>query len=279
LAITTSGPAPLVEPPPRRSALAGDKRLRSLLGLTAARLAVLGGGLLAWEIVARAGIGPSIYISSPGGVANFLSEALRTSEFWQNLWATVSATLIAFGIAGALGIVAGLGLGLMPKVDAVLDPFLTAINCTPRIALAPLFVLIFGLTQQSKIVLAFSIAFFIVLVSTRGGVKVIDREWLQVMDVYGAKRRQRFTKVFFPVSVPAIMSGLRLGVVYSLLGVITSEFIAAQTGVGQLIVRYSNQFLVDNVYGLIIVLVAIASALNGAVGVLERWLLRWQPRQ
>jgi NitT/TauT family transport system permease protein len=258
-----------------REIKARQRRRRQLIRLT--QTGVFVAVLVLWWASDRFGWGPQEFIGSPSGVWHYLREASGNGELWTNVKATMSATLLAFAIASAAGIVAGIGLGLLPTVDEVLDPFLTAINGTPRIALAPLFILIFGITQEAKVVLAVSIVFFIVLIASRAGVRAVDDDAMRVVLAYGGTKRQVFTKVLVPFAIPSIFAGLRLGIVYSLLGVITSEFIAAREGVGQLIVRYSNSYQVDAVYALILVLVFIAMVLNAVTGTIERHLLRWRP--
>jgi NitT/TauT family transport system permease protein len=131
--------------------------------------------------------------------------------------------------------------------------------------------------MNAKIALAFSIVVFMVMTAARAGVRSVDVDIMQLATVYGANRRQMFTKVLFPVAVPSIFGGLRLAVVYSLLGVVTSELIASRNGMGQLIQQYASLFQTDRVYGLLVVLAVVASILNAVMARLERHLLRWQP--
>jgi NitT/TauT family transport system permease protein len=188
------------------------------------------------------------------------------------MWAVV----IAFLLASVIGIVVGIALALLPRVERVVSPYLDALNAMPRIALAPVFVVAFGLTPKAKVALAFSIVVFIVLTSARAGVRSVDVDIMRLSTVLGANRRQMFAKVLFPVAIPAIFGGLRLGVIFSLLGVVTSELIAARDGIGQLLQGYASLFQIDGVYGLLIVLAVIASLLNAGMAIVERYLLRWQ---
>jgi NitT/TauT family transport system permease protein len=117
---------------------------------------------------------------------------------------------------------------------------------------------------------------FVVVSAAQAGVRSADPEILRMSAVFGITKPQMFYKVLLPVSVPAIFSGLRLGLVYALLGVIGSEIIASQEGLGQLISLYSGEFRMDAVYGILIVLAVLASILNMATAAAERWLLRWR---
>jgi NitT/TauT family transport system permease protein len=259
---------------PRRR---GGRSIRSRLGLLAARL-LLGAALVGlWQLVVEAEIWDPTVTSNPSDVASYLWDAVGSSTLWSNLGVTMQAVVLAFLLASAVGIVVGISLALLPKLERVVSPYLDAVNAMPRIALAPIFVVGFGLTMNAKIALAFSIVVFMVMTAARAGVRSVDVDIMQLATVYGANRRQMFTKVLFPVAVPSIFGGLRLAVVYSLLGVVTSELIASRNGMGQLIQQYASLFQTDRVYGLLVVLAVVASILNAVMARLERHLLRWQP--
>lgn len=241
-----------------------------------ARLALLGVCILAWHLVAaNQWIDPTV-TSAPGAVADWFSTAMRTSEFWSNLWATLSATLIAWVLASIAGIVIGLSLALLPWVERVVNPFLSALNAMPRIALAPLFVMAFGLTINAKIALAFSLVVFIAISAARAGVMSVDRDLTRLAEVLGATRRQRFVKILVPVAIPSIFGGLRLGLIYALLGTVTAELIGSVNGLGQQLQSAASLFETDVMYGLLIVLAIVAAVINTFMELLERRLLRWQ---
>ena len=117
----------------------------------------------------------------------------------------------------------------------------------------------------------------IVLSGARAGVRSADAEWLLLSSVLGARKHQLFSKVMLPVATPAIFAALRLGLIYSLLGVVGSELISARDGLGQLIAYDSSVFQMDGVYGILVLLAVIAVILNQLMSFLERRLLRWQP--
>jgi NitT/TauT family transport system permease protein len=252
------------------------KTLRPKVQLLGLRVLV-GVGLVAlWQAVVTFELLDPTVTSSPKAVASYLFEAVQGSTLWDNLAATLVAVAVAFLLASTVGIVVGIALALLPRVEMAVAPYLDALNAMPRIALAPVFVVAFGLTTSAKVALAFSIVVFIVLTSARAGVRAVDVDIMRLATVLGANRRAMFTKVLFPVAVPSIFGGLRLGVIFSLLGVVTSELIAARDGVGQLLQEYASLFQIDGVYGLLIILAVVASILNACMGGLERWLLRWQ---
>jgi NitT/TauT family transport system permease protein len=175
---------------PRRGRSIGDR-----LGLFAARLAV--GALLVglWQLVVELNVWDPTVTSNPSDVASYLWHALGSSFLWTNLGATMRAVVLAFILASAVGIVVGIALALLPKVERVIAPYLDALNAMPRIALAPVFVVGFGLTINAKIALAFSIVVFIVISAARAGVRSVDVDIMRLSTVLGANRRQMFTKV------------------------------------------------------------------------------------
>jgi NitT/TauT family transport system permease protein len=147
----------------------------------------------------------------------------------------------------------------------------------PRIALAPLFIVMLGINTSAKVALASTLVFFIVLSGAQAGVRSTDAEWLRLSTVLGARKHQLFVKILMPVATPAIFAALRLGLIYSLLGVVGSELFSARDGLGQLIAMYSATFRMEAVYAILLVLALVAVVLNQLMGAAERSLLRWQP--
>ena len=246
------------------------------VALFGARLAVLVALIGLWQLVVTLRLFDPTVTSKPSAVASYLWQALGQSAFWSNLWATVEATLIAFVLASCVGIVIGVSLGLLPRVEKIIDPYLSAFNAMPRIALAPVFIVAFGLTLTAKLAVAFSIVVFIVITSARAGVRSVDNDIMRLSTVLGANRRQLFMKILIPTAIPAIFGGLRLGVIYSLLGVVTAELIGSNNGIGQMLQTASGNFRTDEIWALLIVLAIVASAINAIMAAAERHLLRWQ---
>jgi NitT/TauT family transport system permease protein len=239
---------------------------------------LLGLALLAlWQLAADLKWPDPVLAKSPAQSWDYLVGAARSGELWSNTWATMTAVLIAWVLAGLAGIVAGLALGLMPRTERVLSPYLDAANAMPRIALAPLLIVALGIGTSAKVALASTLVFFIVLSGARAGIRSADADWLLLSSVLGARKHQLFGKVLLPVATPAIFAALRLGLIYSLLGVVGSELISARDGLGQLIAYDSSVFQMEGVYGILVLLAVIAVVLNQLMGLAERRLLRWQP--
>ena len=230
-----------------------------------------------WQLAAAEKWPDPVLAKSPVQSWDYLVGAARSGALWSNTRSTMTAVLIAWVLAGLAGVVAGLALGLMPRTERVLSPYLDAANAMPRIALAPLLIVALGIGTSAKVALALTLVFFIVLSGARAGVRSTDAEWLRLSTVLGARKHQLFFKVLLPVATPAIFAALRLGLIYSLLGVVGSELISARDGLGQLIAYDSSVFQMDGVYGILVLLAVIAVVLNQLMALLERRLLRWQP--
>lgn len=257
----------------------GPGRSRRAKALTLLwQVLVFVGLIAAWEGAHRAELVRPIVLRSPGEVWTAGLDLASSGQLWPNLWATLEATLIALALGSVIGVVVGLGLALVPSVERVVNPYLSALNSAPRIAFAPVFIVAFGITTSAKVALAFSVVVFVVIINSRAGVHAADPDVIRLMEVMGASKVQIFCKLLFPVAVPSIFAGLRLGLIYSLLGVVTSEMIAARDGLGQLVATFSGNFELDRVYAVIAVLIVVATLLNAVAGLIERRLLWWQPR-
>jgi NitT/TauT family transport system permease protein len=230
-----------------------------------------------WQLAAARQWPDPVLAKSPVQSWDYLVSTARSGVLWSNTYATMTAVLIAWVVASLAGVIAGVALGLMPRTERVLNPYLDAANAMPRIAFAPLLIVALGIGTSAKVALASTLVFFIVLSGARAGVRSADAEWLLLSSVLGARKRQVFSKVMLPVATPAIFAALRLGLIYSLLGVVGSELISAKDGLGQLIAYDSSVFQMDGVYGILVLLAVIAVVLNQLMGYLERRLLRWQP--
>jgi NitT/TauT family transport system ATP-binding protein len=240
------------------------------------RLAVPPIGVGLWYLGYQLGVTSRVLLPSPRAVWDAGLQLHTSGVLWPNLWSTISAALEALALSAVVGVPLGVLLGMLPRTWAVLAPYLNAVNSMPRIALAPVFLVAFGIGQSSKIALGFSIAFFIFLMNARIGVLSADEEHLRVCTVLGASRSQLFRKLYVPVAIPAICTALRLGMVFALLGVVGSEIIASRAGVGQLITTYSATLSMAPVYALLTVLAAFTSILTTLVGAAEGALLGWQ---
>lgn len=270
-------PAGVPGPPaPGRRAAAWRRVVALDPGVQLARVAVLVAALVLWTVAVDQGWVLRLYAATPGQTWDQLVTLLGTGSFWSNLGVTLQETILGWVIGSGLGLLAGLVLGRWRRASQVMDPYLTFTNATPKIALAPFFILWFGIGVNSKIVLAATIVFFIVQVPTQAAVALVLPDLDLVVTTMGATELQKFRKVVLPGIVPAVFAALRLAAVYSLLAVVLGEFIAAQRGLGQALITATNQFNMATAFALLIVLAVLAVGISSLIGLVERRLLRWR---
>lgn len=249
----------------------------STLALAAWRIGVLVASLSAWEVSIRMKWLDAYLFSSPSAIGRRLYDLAESGKLQAHVYITAWETLLAFVIGAVLGIALGMALALSPRVTAVLDPFLVAVNGLPRAALAPLFVVWFGIGIASKVAVGASIVLFVCLFATYHGMRNTDAVLIQAVKALGATPRQLLVKVELPFAVPWIVSGLKTSVAMALIGVVIGEFIAASRGLGWYIAYSGGTFDTTGVMAGLIVLGIMAVALDTLVGRIGRRFTRWRP--
>jgi NitT/TauT family transport system permease protein len=242
-----------------------------------ARTALCIGALAAWQAAVAVGLIDPFWISSPYLVAVEMWRLLVSGELLTDVWMTVSEALIAFVVSSVLGVMSGLLLARSPFWDDVMAPIIVALNSLPRIALAPLIILWFGVGITAKVVTAFTLVYFILLVNTLGGAKNVDNDIMTIAQLMGASKRDLLWKITLPSALPWIFAALSIALTYSLLGVIVAEILASNQGLGYLIASSAGNFNTAGVFAALVVLAAIAWAFSTAMRKIEGWLLRWKP--
>lgn len=242
----------------------------------ASRLVFLAALLGVWQLASGRLIDP-FYLAAPTEIWASLSSSAASGELWRHLGVTLQETLIGFVIGTLLALAAGVALGRAPRVAQVLDPLLVALNATPRVALAPLFVVWFGIGLLSKVILVITLVFFIVFYNTFQGVRSVDRNYLRVARVMGSSESQLFRKVVLPAATPWIVLGIKLSVPFALIGAVIGEFIASSAGLGFQIKLASNTYDTAGTMAGIFVLMVVAVVLNSAIDRIARRILFWQP--
>lgn len=248
---------------------AGDWTRRSLLarivavpaGLLAVRLAVFGALLVAWQLGSQIHA-VMFWISSPTEIMLQLWSWIADESLIGHLWATLEAMSIGYVLGCFLGICAGLAFGFMPRLHLILSPYVTALYALPKIALAPLFVILLGIDVTSKVALVVITVFFPLLTSTLDGVRNVDRDMIQSLSVMGASRREIIFKVLIPGSMSWIFTGMRISVRYAFTAAILGEIIASNRGLGFLIQSSAGSFDSAGLLAAIIVLVICSLSLT-----------------
>lgn len=270
--IAEIGGLPMAEIEPDRTR--SPMRRRAII--YAARVAVVLLIGILWELAAVSGLVDPKFVGLPSGILRALYEILTGASIWKHAGSTIAATAIAFVIGSALGVVFGLVLAAWPILDDIFDPIIVGLNSIPRVALAPLFILWFGIGIQSKAFAGFSLVFFILLITTRAGLKNADPDLLLMTRTLCATKLQTFMTVVVPVSVPSIFAGLELAAVYSLLGVVVSEMIASQAGLGVVVAQYAQTFAINETFAVLIILGVLSAILATGVRLIEARALRWK---
>ncbi|MGQ4511249.1 ABC transporter permease subunit [Streptomyces sp. DW26H14] len=243
----------------------------------ALRVLVFAVVLALWQL-ADVRLVPDYLISSPVHVAKTLWEYATGVQpgLWTDIRVTAEELVLGYAVGVVGGLVVGLGLGYWRLGAAVLSPLIAAVNGIPKIALAPLFLIWFGIGVQSKIAIAAMTVFFVMFYNTYMGVRTMPDNLVNVLRVMGARRATVIRKVTLPqISVP-VLSGMKSSVSFAMIGVIVGEFIASQDGVGYLINTATQNFDSATVFAGIVVLMLMIAIGMLLVGMLEQWALRWQ---
>ncbi len=213
------------------------------------------------------------------GASRFFPDGLPgNADIYLHLGTTLLETVLAFGIGTLLGLGGGLWLALAPTASAILDPYIKAANSMPRVILAPIFALWFGLGIWSKVALAVTLVFFIVFFNVYQGVKEVNPVVLANARMLGANQRQLLRSVYLPSATSWVFSSLHTSVGLAFVGAVVGEYLGSARGVGYLILQAEGTFDVNTVFAGIVVLTAFALILDGIVGKLEKRLMKWQPR-
>lgn len=231
--------------------------------------------LLVWQGVSGRLV-DSFFISNPVEVSKRLFGWIADGSLFMHIWATLYATIMGFVIGSLIGVALGIWLGVSPFASRLLNPYLSALNALPKVALAPLFVLWFGLGIESKIALAAVLVLFLVFLNTYAGVREVDQDLIDGTRLMKATRTQVVTKVIIPSAMSWMFAGLKISVPYALIGAVLGEMIAANRGLGYLVQFSGSQFDTAGVFGVLIVIALLAVALNFVVEIVQRRMQQWR---
>jgi NitT/TauT family transport system permease protein len=232
----------------------------------------------AWELLARVGIIDPFFFSRPSDIFARIWEWTATGFIFEHLAVTLYESFLAFMIGAGLGIVLGFLLARVPLLALVFDPYIKMLNAMPRVVLAPIFLLWFGLGVWSKVALGVTIVFFVVFFNTYQGVREVDRVIIDNARMLGASERQLIRHVLIPSAMIWIFSSLHVSVGFAIVGAVVGEYLGASRGAGYLISQAEGLFDTTGVFAGMVILMLFASLVLYAVGRLERRLLRWKPR-
>jgi len=264
-----------------RSASGSDKsaaRPRRRAPLVAYRVLLIVAVFLAWHVLTATGVLPSFFFGRPVVVLARVWDWFSSGKIYPHLGVTLVETVLAFAIGTLFGVAAGLWLGLNPMAAVLLDPYIKAANAMPRVILAPIFAVWFGLGIASKVALGVTLVFFIVFFNVFQGVREVSPVVLASVRMLGATPRQLVRHVYLPSATSWVFSSLHTSVGMAFVGSVVGEYLGSAAGVGYLILQAEGTFDIDTVFAGILVLTAFALMLDLAVTRAERRLLTWHPR-
>ena len=217
------------------------------------------------------------FFSTPEDVALRIWKFFVTGMIWRHLWITLTETLLAFVIGAGAGIVIGFWFARQPRVAAVFDPYVKMANALPRVVLAPIFMLWFGLGIWSKVALGFTLVFFIVFFNVYQGVKEVSPTVLANARMLGMNERQLLRHVYWPSALSWMFSSLHTSVGFALVGAVVGEYLGSAAGLGYVIHEAEGTFDVTGVFAGMVVLAFFVLAIDFLVTLAENRLLSWRP--
>lgn len=233
--------------------------------------------VLLWFVLTATEIAPSFFFGKPLVVADRLYQWFATGKIYIHLWTTLLETLLSFGIGTIAGLSVGMWLALDPFASALLDPYVKAANSMPRIILAPIFAIWFGLGIWSKVALAVTLVFFVVFFNVYHGVKDVSPVLVANARMMGATSRQLLRYVYMPSATSWVFSSLHASVGMAFVGAVVGEYLGSARGVGFLILQAEGVFDINTVIAGMILLTIFALMLDALVTMAERRFLAWRP--
>lgn len=231
-----------------------------------------------WEWASRTGRLDPFFFSRPSEIAGRVWRWFSTGEIYPHLYITTLEMLLAFFFGTLLGVVMGLWLALAPGVAAVLDPYIKALNAIPRVVLAPIFTLWFGLGVLSKVALGVTLVFFVAFFNTYQGVKEVSPLILQNARLLGARSGHLLRHVYLPAAASWIFSSLRTSIGFAVIGAVVGEYLGSAAGLGYVIAQAEGVFDTTGVFAGMVVLMVFVLVLDALVGQVEGRLVRWRPK-
>ncbi len=242
-----------------------------------------------WYAMTKPGLIPPMMFDNDRQAAFFFGEPIEVAQriwawfvsdadIYPHLLITLTETLLAFAIGSGAGLGAGLWLALSPMASAILEPYIKAMNSMPRIILAPIFAVWFGLGMGSKVALGVTLVFFIVFFNVYQGVKEVSPVVLANARMLGASQKQLLRHVYLPSATSWVFSSLHTSVGLAFVGAVVGEYLGSSQGVGYLILQAEGSFDINTVMAGIVVLTVFALVLDALVGSIEKRLMTWQPK-
>lgn len=232
-------------------------------------------GLALWEIAGRYFVRNKLFLATPLQALQKMGTELASGDLQHHAWVSTQEFLIGFVAASLIGILIGLFIARSEFIASAVNPWVSGIYATPIVAIAPLFILWFGIGIWSKVAVVVSLVVFPVIINTEVGIRSADKQLIEMVRAFGATPTQVFRKVSLPAATPFILAGLRLGVGRGLIGVVVGELFGARAGLGFMIVQAAEVFDMPLLFAGILVLAAAGIVMTAGFRALERRLVPW----
>jgi NitT/TauT family transport system permease protein len=237
----------------------------------------IGGAIVAaWEWGVRARLLDPFFVSRPGAIASRVAAWTMSGAIWGHLAVTLEEAVLGLIVGGVLGIGLGFVLARSPFAARVSDPYIKMLNAVPRVVLAPLFLLWFGLGIWSKVALAVTLVFFVMFFNTYQGVRDADRVLIDNVRMLGASERQLVRHVLVPSALTWIFSSLQTSLGFAMVGAVVGEYLGSARGLGYVISQAEGTFDTTGVFAGMFVLAVVVVIVSAGVTRVERYLLRWK---
>ena len=267
--------APAREAHPRSSPVRAAGVLRSWLGKAFRSGIVLAAFFGLWEVLPRTVVSPG-YLPPFSEVVRTVVDLVVSGEIYEHLTVSLQRSVAGFGLAVLVGIPLGLLMGGFRPVEEYLDPLVQTLRQTPVLALFPVFILFFGIGELSKVMMIFWGTVWPILLNTISGTKAVDPVLIRSARSLGLRRFRLFRLVVLPATLPAVLTGVRLGATFSVLMLVVAEYVGAKSGIGAFVINSQYAFQIPKMYAAIVVLAAIGLSVNALLVAVERRATRWK---
>jgi len=232
---------------------------------------------LAWELAAWQWPSVARMVSQPTEIARGIVDVFATGEIWPHFQTTLTEMVVGYALGAITGVVLGVLFGRVKLLGEIFNPYITVFNGIPKVALAPVFVIWFGIGVMSKIAIIFTMVFFVVFINTFGGLRSVNEEYVNIVRIMGASTWQVAREVFLPATLPFIIVGLRAGIPFSVIGAVVGEFIASTNGLGYYINYHQGTYDTTAIFVGVTILALLVVVLDWLLSRVERRLLKWHP--
>jgi NitT/TauT family transport system permease protein len=233
--------------------------------------------LVSWEIAAWQWQSVAKLVSQPTEIARGIVEAIANGTIWQHFEATLTEMAVGYVIGAVSGVALGFLCGRVKLLGDIFNPYITLFNGIPKVALAPVFVIWFGIGLMSKIAIILTMVFFVVFINTFAGLRSVNEDYVAIIRIMGASGWQVVRVVFLPATLPFIIVGLRAGIPFSVIGAVVGEFIAATKGLGYFINYNQGTYDTNGIFVGVTILAIVVVVLDWLLSLVERRLLKWRP--